>query len=423
MLATAATVLGALVFASSDQTARVASDAGVHADLTETAASLAAVRADVVVALAADATDSIDVRDEAIADARERLAGASEIAPAGVAGPVADIADDVHALVDDLVELGAAAVDDDASVLLADLRSVAGEVERERADVEARIAAEAGSSGSTARLASFAVALLAPVLVVWTLHRANRARETRLRLLADLERERAIGEAQTNLIAGLSHELRTPLTGITGFAEALLEADDDPTFTSEAARTIYDEAQDLGRMIEDVLVASRASRGELGVAAREVDVETEVATAIEPFRRAGREIALDIRPGTVVTDRLRLRHLLRNLVSNALVHGAQPVTVLGTVRDRHYTIVVEDHGPGFGESSLESYRGGFVHATERESTVAGSVGLGLSVAHTLADALGATLRLTRRSGTTWVSFDVPLATNMAPAETQQAPTP
>lgn len=406
-LATLGTVLGALVFAQSDQAHRVATDAITHARLQEAGASFAAIRADVVIALAAE---TVAVKEQALDDARARIAAATTMDARSLdADEIAALATSFTEFEQHLLTGDRQAADGPGTELLERSADISHRLIDEASDVEAAILAEASAAGDTARAASVVVALIAPGLTVYLLHRSSRRREEHLALTATLERERAISKVQTHLISGLSHELRTPLTGIAGFAEALLDSEGtDAEFAHEAGRIIYTESNELRRMIEDMLVASRASVGDLAFAPGDVDAALEFDAVVEPFQRSRHEIELDVQPATIKTDRLRLRHILRNLVSNAIAHGGSPVRLVGFVRDDRYVVQVVDHGAGIDPGELDRIRRGFVHGGE-SATVEGSIGLGFAVASTLAEKLGTHIEVRRVAEATVISIDLPLA--------------
>lgn len=406
-LAALGTVVGALVFAQSDQAERVARDAIIHARLQEASASFSAIRADAVIALAAE-TEPVQRR--ALEDARARIEAASGL---GADSLGASEFEELVALFTEFETLVLSgdqqAADGPGTDLIAHLADVADRLIAEASDYEAAILAEASTAGDTARAASAIVALVAPALTVFLFHRSSRRREERLSLMATLERERAISQVQTHLISGLSHELRTPLTGIAGFAEALLDTEGaDAAFAHEAGRIIYSESNELRRMVEDMLVASRASAGDLAFAPSEVDAQLECYAAVEPFERSGHDIELQVDAARIDTDRLRLRHILRNVISNALTHGRAPVRLVGEIRGDRYVVEVVDHGEGIEPGDLDHLRRGFVHDGD-SATVEGSIGLGFAVASTLAETLGTSLSVGRVDGATVVAIDLPLA--------------
>lgn len=405
--------LGAFTFAQSDQAARVADDAIAHAGLQEAAAAAAGARADIVIALAAE---SPAVRRAAIGDATLRVGLLASVeVEADLEEEIGAIADRLEEFSQGLETQGPQDVDPWGTTLINELSDVADRLLDEAMALEAAIRAESSAAGDTARAASVVVALIAPALAVFVLHRSNRSRLERLALTAAVERERAISAVQTELVSGLSHELRTPLTGIAGFAEALTEMGGaDADFAEEAGRVIYTESMELQRMIEDMLVMSRASTGELAYSPRPVDARSMVDAAIEPFVKSDLSIDLDIETAVLNADRLRVRHVMRNLVSNALKHGRPPVTIEGRITGDRYLLSVIDHGDGFVGEDLERLRAGFVHSGDAP-TVEGSIGLGFSVASVIAEGMHSSLDVLRTGRTTRITLSVPLDPDSVPA--------
>ena len=127
----------------------------------------------------------------------------------------------------------------------------------ESARLSSQLEADSSSARTAAFVSSLAVGLLVPALAVFSVRSGARRRANRALLAVELETERRLSEARDDLISGLSSELRNPLAGIYGYAEALrdmaLSGESDPYFAHEAASSIYGEAVDLRRMVDDLL--------------------------------------------------------------------------------------------------------------------------------------------------------------------------
>jgi signal transduction histidine kinase len=213
-----------------------------------------------------------------------------------------------------------------------------------------------------------------------------------------LIRQQELSQAKDHLIAGLSHQLRTPITGIYGFADLLLSYP-DPELVEEGLATILKESGNLRRMVDDILVAARIDAENVGYNAVETNVTDVVDRTLSHFLRLGSGIKVDCEPCLIHVDGSRLEHALRNLVSNAIGHGAEPIQVVGRVAGDVYRIAVCDAGPGLdAESETNPFRA-FAH-DPASVTVRGSLGLGLSVAKTLIEAMSGTIEYTRVDGTT-----------------------
>jgi signal transduction histidine kinase len=126
-----------------------------------------------------------------------------------------------------------------------------------------------------------------------------------------------------DLLANVSHDLRTPLTSISGFAGALVDGTlSGAEGAREAGRVIGEEAERMGRLVEDLLYLGKIESGDLSLQRDRVDV-TELARAAQArflFRAHESGINFDVQapePVLVLGDSHRLGQVLDNLVENA----------------------------------------------------------------------------------------------------------
>lgn len=152
----------------------------------------------------------------------------------------------------------------------------------------------------------------------------------------------------------VSHDLRSPLRGIDGYSKVLLEdyrdkLDHDGQFVLQQVR---DGAQEMGRLIDDLLAFSRMGRQEMNENA--LDMQTLVRGVFQEMRAdcPERNLRLDLRslPGAH-GDKAMLREVLRNLLGNAIKftrpRGEAVLEVTGERRDHETVYCVRDNGVGF----------------------------------------------------------------------------
>jgi signal transduction histidine kinase len=161
-------------------------------------------------------------------------------------------------------------------------------------------------------------------------------------------------------------------------------------------------------MVEDLLVAAHDQDSPLAIETTQVDITTEVDAVIAPFRRRDIVVGGTRAPAVVLGDQLRIRQIMRNLLANAVHHGGETIRVYGDATESSYVISVEDDGEGVPEHVEERLFTRFVHQGDAPLT-AGSVGLGLSVARLLAEAMGGSLDYERIIGRTSFVLSLPLA--------------
>lgn len=271
-------------------------------------------------------------------------------------------------------------------------------------------------AGRIALITQVSVTLLIPaatMLVYWWMVR-RRMREREVELEAKLEAEKAVGRAKDTFIAGVSHELRTPLTSIYGFSEVLIDNGlVDPAMSMELMTLINAEAGELSRMVEDLLTSSRLDAGALSVQIERVDLGEALDQVVVPLRRTGLAMEVECADIHVEADPLRIRQVIRNLVSNAHRHGGPEVAIRASEVDGWAHLVVADNGDGIPEALEDRLFQRFVNEGRR-ALLAGSVGLGLAVAQALVERMGGTIRYDRADG--WTFFSVTLPTSLDTAE-------
>ena len=297
--------------------------------------------------------------------------------------------------------------------------ALVGELERIRDSLANSVEASDRLLGRIGDIARFLVAFLVPAGVIFTHRELVRRQQRQSDLEQRLDLERKLGQAREEFIANASHELRTPLTGILGLAHMLSE---DPMLggsdtASELLELIILESEDLTRMVEDLLTTARLDAGALHYSFEDVEICSLVNEVVEPVSKTQQLVSHTCEPGFVRVDELRLRQVLRNLLSNARKYGGPVVEVTGSVEGRTYAVAVRDNGSGIPEAIAESLFTRFVHQGA-DSAVKGSVGLGLSIVHALTQGMGGSVSYSRVDGMTEFLVRLPLAQEKA---TQRGP--
>jgi PAS domain S-box-containing protein len=194
-------------------------------------------------------------------------------------------------------------------------------------------------------------------------------------------------------VASVSHELRTPLTVVTGLAHELnqrwmsLSDDEMVEFTS----MLVSQSRDMGDLIEDLLVAARSNIGNVAVRTVPVSLAAEVDGVLAGFGSpGGKVLSSDVTDVVAEADPIRVRQILRNLVSNAIRYGGDQIEVVGYNDAGVSVIEVCDSGPEIGKADRERIFEPYERAHVTEGTT-GSVGLGLSVSRTLAELMHGSL--------------------------------
>jgi signal transduction histidine kinase len=247
------------------------------------------------------------------------------------------------------------------------------------------------------------------------LHNARLLSE--LRLAADLKSE---------FVGAVSHELRSPLNVIIGYAEMLRDGALGAVTDEQASaldRT-HRQAVALLEMITALLDLNRLEAGRLPTTRTPVEVESLLAELVEQLPAAWRrpEVRLRIEAapglGTLVTDRGKLKTVLRNLVHNALKFTpAGEVTVRAApAPEGSVAFTVRDTGVGIPEAAMPYV---FEMFRQVPGTGGGGVGLGLHIVRRFVDALDGTVEVTSTLGV-GTTFVVTIGSTVSPSAVKAA---
>lgn len=189
--------------------------------------------------------------------------------------------------------------------------------------------------------------------------------------IAELERA---NETQRQFVSDVAHELRTPTTALLASAEAL----QNPASRNEAAALVAPQLRRLAGLTEDLLEISRMDAGHAQVVADRIDLADLIVEIVGESGAPGLISYLGPAELPVMTDPARLRVVLRNLVANALQHGAPPVTITVGMDAGKLAVTVHDSGDGVPEALRDRVFDRFVRGDA--SRHGSSSGLGLAIA-------------------------------------------
>ncbi|KQZ67568.1 sensor histidine kinase [Nocardioides sp. Root151] len=207
-----------------------------------------------------------------------------------------------------------------------------------------------------------------------------------------LDRLETSRDRQQRFVSDASHELRSPLAGMRQTAEVVI-SHPGAMPEGELAEAVLEESARMQRLVEQMLMLTRADEGVAGGPAREVDLDDLALAEVDRARRLGqpREVRVDgsaIAPGRVLGDRAALAQVTRNLVDNALRHARTQVRVSVSSDPAGVELVVEDDGSGVPEGERERIFERFVRLDEARARDDGGSGLGLAIVREIARAHG-----------------------------------
>jgi two-component system, OmpR family, sensor histidine kinase KdpD len=237
-------------------------------------------------------------------------------------------------------------------------------------------------------------------------------RERLAELATTAEVARRSDALKSALLDSVSHDLRTPLATIRALAGGLLDEKVplSPAEVHDSAATIDDEALRLSDIVRGLLDLSRIEAGELKPDLALHDLGELVETVVRRYRTAegGHEIRIEIPEDLpVLVDALFFDQALTNVYDNALAHSGLSSVIRILARpakadvpdDPHaqdeeragpsVELIVEDDGPGVDPAQLEQVFDKFYRGQGVESGSRHGLGIGLTIARGLTEAMGA----------------------------------
>lgn len=214
---------------------------------------------------------------------------------------------------------------------------------------------------------------------------------------------------RSNFLASVSHELRTPLTAVIGYADMLSDPDPDldEVARQSMVRDMTDQAWDLAGTIEDLLTVARAELGDLAVASVPVNISANVAQVTESMGARGSRVAIEgDRTISGVGDPAKFRQIIRNLLSNAFIHGSEPVRVDIVATESQAMARVVDSGSGLPDELAESAFNHYTYGAGEGKN--GGVGVGLWICRELTSLMSGHLKYSHETGETAFEAAIPL---------------
>ncbi len=222
-----------------------------------------------------------------------------------------------------------------------------------------------------------------------------------------------------DLMAMVAHDFRGPLTVISGYSELLLESGE--VETRRTAQTIFDQTHRLAKLSEDALALAATQSTGFSLQRAPADLAAFVYDTVAPLDLGGR-VALDAPPEPVMVtfDRGRLRHVIENVVGNALKYSTDLVSVTVAATAESARIDVSDLGIGIPATDADRIFTRFGRGSNARSRGFSGSGVGLYIAKKIVEVHGGTLSVRSMEGS-GSTFSIELPRGAPGAELPRAP--
>ena len=261
--------------------------------------------------------------------------------------------------------------------------------------------------------------------------RTRKLQEREEQLLMAKDAADAANAAKSAFLANMSHEIRTPLGAVVGFSDLLLSADQGAAERQSYIDAVKRNGQLLSQIINDILDLSKIEAGRLEIEKHRIATREVIAdlTALLSLQAAEKGIKLAVTtegsvPETIVTDPLRLKQILLNVVGNAIKftdRGSVEVQIkeVGTgAAAASLAFVIKDTGVGLEPDDTKHLFEPFSQADASTTRRFGGTGLGLALSRRLAVALGGNVELTASARGVGSTFTVVIDQGSASAATR-----
>jgi len=215
-------------------------------------------------------------------------------------------------------------------------------------------------------------------------------------------------QAKSRFLARMSHEIRTPITAVMGISEIELQSSDLPVRIDSAFTKIYNSANSLLSIVNDILDLSKIEAGKMGLLQEEYEVASLIIDAAQLHLAylGSKDIRfnLDIDenlPSYLIGDVIRIGQIMNNLLSNAFKY-----TELGSInlslrcqkddtKDDVVMLVIsiEDTGFGMTPEHLNNLSNEYTRFHEHENRFIDGTGLGMPIVFSLIQMMNAHINI------------------------------
>jgi len=216
----------------------------------------------------------------------------------------------------------------------------------------------------------------------------------RTSLLEARQQQNLSERAKKELIASLNHDIKTPITSIRLTSELLQAINTDP-LTLEKLKTIDDKANQIDRLMNDMLHSALEELEEL-----KVNITSESSTVLSDLFISENHLSKikigEIPPCLIQLDTVRMQQVIGNIVANSYKYANTDIDVFFRICDEVLQIDINDYGKGVAPDELELICTKFYRGENAKASHKDGEGLGLYISKILMEKMGGGLETFNR---------------------------
>ncbi len=225
----------------------------------------------------------------------------------------------------------------------------------------------------------------------------------------DITREKSLEDERDEFISVISHELRTPVTVVeAGVSNSILFAEKLAGGEKVVAslKTAHDQSVFLATMLNDLSTFARAEKDSLEMLLEDINPREIISNLKDSYQAGAVEKGLKIEseiddstPDSIVSNRLYVREILQNFITNSMKYSDKGViTLKAKEQDGGVLFSLSDQGIGISVSDQKKVFDKFFRAEDFRTRSSSGTGLGLYITKKLAKLLDAKLGLESEVG-------------------------
>ena len=233
--------------------------------------------------------------------------------------------------------------------------------------------------------------------------------DMRLRLKESAD-EKILAEKQNKeLVSNISHDLKTPITAIKGYVEGIMDGvADTPEKMDKYIRTIYNKANDMDRLINELTVYSGIDTNRIPYHFQKINVSDYFADCVEEVGveldskniRLNYSNLLDAKTN-IIADPEQLKRVINNIISNSVKYmerkdGMIDIRILDELDS--IRVEIEDNGKGIAAKDLGNIFERFYRTDASRNSSTGGSGIGLSIVKKIIEDHGGYIWATSKEG-------------------------